>query len=224
MTLAQMLGSRSRDELDIARIVHPTLIVIDDLVLLVLPRKPTRLVALEADLVDVDGVADDRRLKPKLNGIGRWRNPVFKQLNVDVFHHLHRVLFSIVIDFVEVGFVDTALEQVASIAALPGSVVEADQRRVDADVRSALKYFVSITRTNSTHERNPAGKLPLHLDVEVRRVFQLGQQLWHLNRSRLLPPQVAKADDGRQNFRIASRDGLLRHRPAVRLSTSVALC
>lgn len=99
------------------------------------------------------------------------------------------------VDFIEVRFVNSTLEQVASISALPGSVVKADQRRVDANVRSAFEYFVSITRANSTHERNPAGKLPLHLDVEVRRVFQLRQQLWHLNRSRLLPPQVAKADD-----------------------------
>lgn len=89
MTLAQMLRSRSRDELNVAGIVHATLVAIDGLIFLVLPSEPTRLVALEADLINVDGVADDWRLEPKLNGIGSWRNPVFEQLHVDVFHHFH---------------------------------------------------------------------------------------------------------------------------------------
>lgn len=155
LTLAEMLGSGPGDELDVARVVHATVVPVDRLVLLVLPREPSRLVPLKADLVDVDGVADDGRLQAQLDRVLRGRNSVLKHLHVDVLHQLHRVLLRVVVDLVEVRLVVAAFEQVAAVAALPRSVVESDQRRVDADVRAALEHFVGIAGADPGHKRDP---------------------------------------------------------------------
>lgn len=105
-----MLRSLLRYEFDVAGIVDSALVAVDCLVLLILPRKPTRFVTLEADLIDVDGIADDRRLESELYRVGRGWNAVLEQLHVDVLHQLHGILFGVMIDFEEVRFVFAALE------------------------------------------------------------------------------------------------------------------
>lgn len=195
MIVAQVLRSLLRNEFDVASIVDSALVAVDCLVLLILPRKPTRFVTLEADLIDIDGITDDGCLESELYRVGRGWNAVLEQLHVDVLHQLHRILFGVMIDFEEVCFVLAALEQVASIAALPRSVVEANEGCINAHLRSSFVHFVSVAWTDSTHQRDPAGELPLHLDVEVRRVLQFREELGDLDRPSLLPPKVAETDD-----------------------------
>lgn len=183
LALVKMFRSRFRDEFDVTCIVHSAVVAIDGLVLLILPSKPSRLVSFEADLVDVNGVADDRSLKPKLNRIFRGRNSVLKHLNIDVFHHFHRILSGVMVDFIEISFVVGSIEEVAAVSALPGNVVEANQCCIDPNTASSFKYFVSITWTDSTHEWNPRIELPFHFHVKIWRVFQLRQKFWNLNGS-----------------------------------------
>ena len=70
-------------------------------------------------------------------------------------------------------------ENVAHISASPagGSAFKVEQRRVHADHRAPLVHFVGVAGTHARYERNPRREFPLHLDVEIRRVFQFPQEL-----------------------------------------------
>ena len=70
-----------------------------------------------------------------------------------------------------------SLEQVRPVASLPAGAIESDESGVDAHITAALVDLVDITGTGLGDERYPAGKLPLHLDVKVRGLFQAAEQI-----------------------------------------------
>ncbi len=103
------------------------------------------------------------------------------------------------------------LKQERAIAALPARAVEADQGRVYAHVAPALVDLVHVARAGLRHERYPAGELPLHFDVKVRRLLQPIQELGYAVRAAKRALILTICQNELYELRVSRTHGLLNH-------------
>jgi len=82
------------------------------------------------------------------------------------------------VDFDQSGTTSiVGLENIRAITPLPGTAVEANKGCVYSHITATFVDFVDIAGTGLGDERYPAGELPFHLYVEVRRLFEFVQEV-----------------------------------------------